>query len=506
MARLTFRAYVPEGPQQQAKSRRSTQASLLAVVTLAALVLASGISVTPRTITFFPTTVGSTEIQHVDIANRGPGLMRIETTRFEGRDASVFRSDSQLCSSIESGDVCEFDISYRPTSTGPHVATFWLTDNNGLKHRVELSASAHPGLIEVAPELLQFGDVQTGGTKMLQSRLSAAANFQISSLQLKGTDPEDFHVDGGNCTTQPVPGSRFCLISVRFEPTGLGVSHALVSFTDKMSGQLHSVELIGNGVAPASVGVPGISGGEIVKPPPGVPRIAIDPPALDFTQPNNTRQSVVVSNSGSAPLHVDVSMGGDNANRFEADASECSARPVQASSQCIVTVKYKPKIFGQANVARAELIITHDVKTIKNPLVVALNWTREATTAAKLHVKVTPEQITFATSTRSAMMMNAPAATYAPQQVIIRNETDSPPLTQLSLRLGFVNQDASGPFGYTTNCHEHLNTGEECTVSVNFVPKNPRDLKKTSKLYAFEGTVNAVASVPLNAVLNSAIQ
>jgi hypothetical protein len=180
---------------------------------------------------------------------------------------------------------------------------------------------------------LSFGSLSVGQTSTAQT-LTITSNggqaLSLNTLAIVGANSGDFtETDTCHAPTALQPG-KLCSVLISFAPSAVGNRSATVTITDNASPSTESVPLSGIGLAPA-------------------PAVTIVPGTLDFgtmTQGTSTPSNIVVTNAGTATLHISgVTLGGANANDFGFFAPSCSnAIPVNAT--CTVTVTFTPLAAG----------------------------------------------------------------------------------------------------------------------------------------------------------------
>jgi hypothetical protein len=191
---------------------------------------------------------------------------------------------------------------------------------------------------------LSFGSLsvgQTSGAQTLTITSNGGQALSLNTLAIAGANSGDFtETDTCHVPTALQPG-KSCSVLISFAPSAVGNRSATVTITDNASPSTESVPLSGIGLAPA-------------------PAVTIVPGTLDFgtmTQGTSTPSNIVVTNAGTATLHISgVALGGANANDFGSSAPSCSnAIPVNAT--CTVTVTFTPLAAGLRS---ATLTLTDD--------------------------------------------------------------------------------------------------------------------------------------------------
>ncbi len=201
--------------------------------------------------------------------------------------------------------------------------------------------------VSLSSASLSFGSTQTGSPSMPQTVTITSNGGQaltVNSISLGGADPSQF-IESDTCQTPSVlEPSKFCSVSITFQPTGTGLQQATLSITDTAPDSSQSVTLTGTGVAP----------------PPPAPAVTTSPNPVSF--PTITQGTVsnpivaTVTNSGNATLHISsVSIGGNNVSDFSTTNTSCTGA-INAKGICTFSVTFAPLAAGQ----RTETITIFD--------------------------------------------------------------------------------------------------------------------------------------------------
>lgn len=185
-----------------------------------------------------------------------------------------------------------------------------------------------------------FGSVQTGSSSQPQT-LTLTSNggqaLSIASIALGGADFSQFSETDTCQTPSVLQPAKFCSISITFQPndSGVGSQQAMLSITDNAPGSPQSIQLSGTGVAP----------------PPPAPAVTASPNPVTFptiTQGTTSSPlSLVITNSGSASLHIfSVVVGGNNVADFATSTSACSGA-ISVKATCGISITFSPLAAGQ---------------------------------------------------------------------------------------------------------------------------------------------------------------
>jgi len=221
---------------------------------------------------------------------------------------------------------------------------FYIAGKDGyILRSLESSANLTPHIV-ATPDSVDFGDVvvntSSNSVEIVVSN-TGKGDLTISSVNLSGTNANQFSIISNSCTTATLKENEECYIYVDFEPSSTGSKTAVVviSSNDPVTPKLN-VSLTGKGVTPA------------------YGAISLDKPSIDFgsvkINTESASQGVVVKNVGSADLSVSsVYIDGNDSSEFEIKADSCSNKTLPPNQTCNVSVVFKPSSAGskQANLS-----------------------------------------------------------------------------------------------------------------------------------------------------------
>ncbi len=293
----------------------------------------------------------------------------------------------------------------------------------------------------IFPASEDFGPVtvgQSSSSKLVTLTNTGGQSLSLSSVGVAGANPSDF-VATPNCSFPMVLApNATCSISVVFSPRAAGTRQASLAATDNAPGSPQSIPLSGTGASP-------------------LPAVTLTPGSLTFastTQGSTSpAQSVTVTNSGAATLHISsVLPGGSNPADFQVTNACSGAYPV--SSTCSITVTFSPLGAGQCT---ANLTTTDDAPD--SPQSVQLTGTGAALPPGTPIARLTPSSISFGTVTQGS----AVAA-----QVVTLSSSGTGPLHITSVATGGTN---ASDFSLTNNCTAPTYAvGATCTIGVSLSP------------------------------------
>jgi YVTN family beta-propeller protein len=273
----------------------------------------------------------------VTLTNTGDAPLQVSGVTINATGARNFVVDDDHCSgqTLAPGADCIVEVLFLPTSTGAKAASLDFEDDAaGSPQSVALAGVGQSPVIAVTPARLEFAE-QTLGTESPPRALTVTNGgtvpLQVEHVAPAGDGAAEFAVVGDGCTAAPVEPGHSCQVEVQFNPTNLGAASALVQIEDDAPGSPHVAAMSGTGV-----------GG----------KVAFAPTHLSFgEQPVGTRapdQTVTVTNTGTAPLHVTrADLGGVGAGPFEIDGDECSGKAIAPDATCDLEVGFRASTAGR---------------------------------------------------------------------------------------------------------------------------------------------------------------
>jgi hypothetical protein len=333
-------------------------------------------------------------------------------------------SGNTICPAYVAGQTCSFDFplanSLQPTYGGNCDA--FIAEVSVLQG------------IAVNPSGLQFPTQSIGSTSQAQTvTLTNGETPQtISGISIVGSNPGDF-AETNTCPISPsaLGDSATCTISVTFTPTAVGIRKAEIQITDSAPGSPQIVTLTGS---TSTVGVSASS-------------LAFGSQQVSVT---STSKAVTVTNNGTTALTI----SSINASGAFAQTDDCTAAPLQPTTNCVINVTFTPTAPGSSVGA---LTITDNAAG--SPQAVLLTGTGVAAPAVVLStVTLTfPSKVVGTTSLA--------------QSVNVSNTGGSP--------LVISNVATTGDFAETNSCGSSLAAGVKCTISVTFSPTTNGNLYGT---------------------------
>jgi hypothetical protein len=228
---------------------------------------------TPSPPTSFATTIGTPQTHTITLTNTGQANLVTQGAVVLSGDATFTKIiTSTPCGSVTlaPGEKCTVDVRFLPTTSAAQNATLTFTDDDNSTpnsvQTVSLTGTVLIPGIRSDPASLSFETLPVGAISApspVTITNTGAADLNISSLAIGGTNYKSFRLGSQSCTSAPIPAGDSCTVNVRFTPANLGtrVATLLVHSDAGASASTLSVAVTGVGVRPPPVvGLRGAAG------------------------------------------------------------------------------------------------------------------------------------------------------------------------------------------------------------------------------------------------------
>jgi len=293
---------------------------------------APAVTLTPASLTFVSTTVGSTTApQVVTIKNSGTATLTLTSETLTGKNATSFLISANTCTtSLAAGASCAVSVEFKPAAAGALTASLSIADNaTGSPQSVSLTgtgAAAAAPSINLSPNSIAFPATVSGTKSVAQVVMvtnSGTAAATISSIALGGTGATSF-VEISTCGTSLAAGAS-CSIYVGFNPGSAAALSGTLSVTDNATGSPQAVTLTGTGTA--------------------APTLTLSATSLTFPTTvhatTSAAQTVTLTNSGTAVINLSsISLAGTNPADF-VELTTCTGTLAPAAT-CQVFLAFHP--------------------------------------------------------------------------------------------------------------------------------------------------------------------
>lgn len=308
----------------------------LDTVNVNAATAAPAVTLTPTSLTFASTTVGTTTAaQLVTIKNSGTATLNLTSETITGTNVTSFIKSATTCgTTLAAASTCTVSVEFKPAAAGALTALLSVADNaSGSPQTATLSgtgtAVAAPA-VSLTPASIPFPTIAVGATSAAQVvtlKNTGTATLTISSIALGGTNPTSF-VEIGTCGTS-LAATASCSLYIGFKPASAVALSGTLSVTDNATGSPHKVTLTGTGTAAPMLGLSATT-------------LAF-PTTLHGT--TSAAQTVTLTNKGTATITLNsITLAGANPTDF-VELNTCGATLASAAT-CSVYVAFKPAAAG----------------------------------------------------------------------------------------------------------------------------------------------------------------
>jgi subtilase family serine protease len=213
--------------------------------------VAPAVTLTPTSLTFASTLVGSTAAtKAITVKNTGNSDLSITGITVTGTNASSYSETHTCTSTLAAGSSCTVTVTFQPTTTGALTASVSIADDaTGSPQTVSLTGTGTvpTSAVTLNPTSLTFAATVEGQTSAAQTITvtnSGSAPLIITGVTIGGANANSF-AQTNTCATVAV--SLTCTISVTFTPHTFGSFSASISIVDNASDSPQAVALTGTG-------------------------------------------------------------------------------------------------------------------------------------------------------------------------------------------------------------------------------------------------------------------
>jgi len=206
------------------------------------------VTLTPTTLTFASTLVGSSATpQVVTLKNTGAASLTVTGVSITGTNATSF-SQTNNCTTVAVSGTCSITVNFGPAAGGTLTAAVSIADNaTGSPQTLALTGTgAVPTpVIGLSPSSLTFASTTVGSSAATQSITvsnTGTAPLVVTSVSVTGTNASSF-TQTNTCTTVAISGT--CTVVVTFTPTIFGTLTGSISIADNAAGSPQTVGLTG---------------------------------------------------------------------------------------------------------------------------------------------------------------------------------------------------------------------------------------------------------------------
>ncbi len=297
---------------------------------------APGITLTPTSLTFAATPVGTSATGKViTIKNNGTGILDFTSVVLKGADVSSFTLTKECSSTLAAGASCTMTVGFKPAASGTLTASLSFTDNaaSGSTQSIAITGTGTSPKLTFSASSLAFAATPVGTaakSQVLTLKNAGTEALSITGIAVTGTNESSFSITktcGSNLAV-----SASCTVTVTFKPAATGALKAEVRVTDNSTGSPQYIPLTGTGAAPVAT----LSHTQLTF-------------ASTVVGKSATAQTVQLTNSGNAPLTLTgtglgISIYGGNTTSFS-QTNNCGTS-LAAGAKCTINVTFTPKSAG----------------------------------------------------------------------------------------------------------------------------------------------------------------
>jgi hypothetical protein len=211
--------------------------------------IGSGVSLSPKRLTFRTQVVGTTSApKTVTLTNLASSTLTI--TSITSTDTAEFQvaATSTCGTSVPAGGSCDIGVTFSPTASGTRTAKIKIADSE-LGSPQTIAVTGTGTYVSLSPARLNFGSHKVGTTSAARTVTVTnvgTALVNISGLAIGGADPQDFPQQSTTCGAS-LAGGASCTVSIEFSPTATGARSATLDVNDDGGGSPQIVALTGTG-------------------------------------------------------------------------------------------------------------------------------------------------------------------------------------------------------------------------------------------------------------------
>jgi len=285
----------------------------------------------------FPDVVTGTSTAPISITvtNTGGATLNVSSVTVTGTNATDFAIASNNCTAVTVNGTCTVSVRFTPSGTGERQANLQFTDDASSSPQIlALSgnglAPATPGVTVVPSSPIMLPNTTQGATSapvVVAVTNSGNANLNVTAITLTGANSGDFALVSNTCKGATVAANATCTVGITFTPGAAGIRQANLQITDNAPASPQTFALTGMGIS--------LTPAVVISP------ATVAVAATQGTASNSTK--IVISNSGTAPLHVSgVIFGGANVSEFVNPSNPCVGTPIAPNASCTISVTFAP--------------------------------------------------------------------------------------------------------------------------------------------------------------------
>src|SRR5271154_414018 len=212
------------------------------------VVCAPAQTLSPTSLVFPSTVVGSSSKQQVVTLTNGPATLTITSISTSG-DFSEVTNCPLAPKTLAPSASCKIGVTFTPTALGLRTGTLTVSDNAPNPQTAQLSGTG-VSPVTLSPTSLGFGNQfvnKTSAAKTVTVKNYQTVPLTISSISTSGNFGATW-----NCPLTPntLGAGATCTIYVTFTPAVLGTQTGALTVNDSATNSPQIAQLSGSGVAP----------------------------------------------------------------------------------------------------------------------------------------------------------------------------------------------------------------------------------------------------------------
>ena len=395
------------------------------VLGLSAAGFSQQLSVSPTTLNFGPTLIGTiTPAQTVTVTNTGGVTATISSVTPSG-----YYNTTSTCGTLAAGQSCTIDVTYSPGFLGKTNGTVTIVDSTaGSPELVTITGSTFAAL-KMTPAKLNFGSVAIGSTS--QPQTVTLTNAQAVSASVTSIATSGNYSQTNNCPASLAAGAS-CAITVVFSPT----------MNTAIPGVLWTTT--GTFEAPSPVALTGTGTGSVSS------HVSFSPSSAVFgnkTDNNLVQKNITMTNTSSSTGLTVSSISAVGSPVYQI-SSNCP--PVLSpNGSCTLFLSFlATRVVLPVSYPSAITVVDSDAGS---PHVVGISGAEPA------EIVFTPKTLSFPAQQ---------VGTTTTKTLTLRNQDSATALLLFSQASGEFSVAAGG----SAPCGASLAAGQQCTFNVSFTP------------------------------------
>lgn len=210
--------------------------------------IGSGVSLSPKRLTFRTQVVGTTSAaKTVTLTNLASSTLTIAS--ITSTDTAEFPLATNTCgTSVPAGGSCDIGVTFSPTASGTRTAKIKIADSE-LGSPQTITVTGTGTYVSLSPARLNFGSHTVGTTSAARTVTVTnvgTAVVNVSSIVIAGADAAEFPISANTCGSN-IAGGASCTVGIQFKPTATGAMSATLDVNDDGGGSPQTVALLGTG-------------------------------------------------------------------------------------------------------------------------------------------------------------------------------------------------------------------------------------------------------------------